>query len=395
MSVPIRVLWISDSPHFETGFGRVTKELTHRLAQNPNLQLSCIGWGYDGSAAMPQHYRVPVYPASASACGQDVIESVVADFKPDVVVSLGELRMVEWLARHEVRHQFKWVGYVPLDGGPFYPPWESILRQMSEVIAMSRFGQETLQSGLKEQRVRMIYHGVDDSVYRPLPDRRELKKHPRFRDKFVVGCVARNQPRKNLPALVQAFALLSKRYSDLHLYLHSMPSQSGYDLPSLLKRYQLQGRADLASPDLKLQSGLTDEQMNELYNLFDVMALPTCAEGFGLPLIESMAAGVPVVATNFSACPELVRGRGELAAVKTTIISGGNILEQAIVDVEDLARCIEKLYLSPALREEYGRAGRAFAESLSWDSLIPQWLEVLSAASGVDLLASEPIHNSR
>ncbi len=192
-----------------------------------------------------------------------------------------------------------------------------------------------------------------------------------------------------------AFADLAKRYADFHLYLHSTPSEAGYDLVRLLRRFKLEGRADLASPHLGLSAVANDVQLNELYNLFDVMALPTCAEGFGLPILESLAAGVPVVATNCSACPELVAGRGELVRVLTTVISAGNILEQAIVDVDDLGRCIEKLYLSPALREEHGRAGRMFAETLSWDRLMPQWLEVLSSASGVDLASSIPFEEPR
>ncbi|MBI3870687.1 MAG: hypothetical protein HY299_19330 [Verrucomicrobia bacterium] len=52
--------------------------------------------------------------------------------------------------------------------------------------------------------------------------------------------------------------------------------------------------------------------------------------------------------------------------------------------MEDLARCIEKLYLSPELRQQYLQAGRAFAETLSWDCLMPQWLNVLSKVSEVD-----------
>ena len=61
---------------------------------------------------------------------------------------------------------------------------------------------------------------------------------------------------------------------------------------------------------------------------------------------------------------------------------GTNLVEHAIIDVEDLARCIEKLYRNSELREQYALAGRQFAESLSWDFLIPQWLDVLSQATG-------------
>ncbi len=387
MSRRLRVLWMSDGCSLATGFGRVGREITRRLAEHPSLELASVAWGEPRQAALAPSQFVRVYPSAAHAYGQDVIAIAVSEFKPDVVVSLGELRMVEWLARHPVRNKFRWVAYIPLDGGPFYPPWAPAISEMHEIVAMSEFGRDILQSGSPSRRVRRIYHGVDTECFRPLSTRSELKRHPRFDGRFVIGCVARNQARKNLPALILAYADMAKRHSDLHLYLHSTPSEMSFDLENLLKRFKLQGRADLASPDLTVNAALKDPQLNELYNLFDVMALPTCAEGFGLPILESLAAGVPVVATNCSACPELVAGRGELARVMTTVISTGNILEQAIVDVDDLARCIEKLYLSPALRAEYSRAGRTFAETLSWDRLMPQWFEVLSSASGVDLTA--------
>ncbi len=387
----LRVLWLSDSPTLATGFGRVTREITRRLARHPALEIACLACGCASQAPSDGLCSVRLYPASTRAFGQDGIEAAVDDFSPDLVVTLGEIRMVEWLARHRVRDRFKWVSYIPLDGGPFYPAWGSTLSVMREIVAMSEFGRAILQSGAPSKRVHRIYHGVDTNSFKPLSNRNEIKNHPRFEGRFVIGCIARNQARKNLPALIVAFSQLLKRHSNLHLYLHSTPSDAGYDLVDLLRRAGLQGHADLASPDLDVRHGLRDDQLNELYNLFDVMTLPTCAEGFGLPIIESLSAGVPVVATHFSACPELVAGRGELAKVAAKVVSVGNGLEQAIVDEDDLARCIEKLYLSPALCSQYGRAGRAFAETLSWDRLMPQWIEVFSSASGQDLASGADV----
>ena len=139
----------------------------------------------------------------------------------------------------------------------------------------------------------------------------------------------------------------------------------------------------MSSPDFL---ALRDDQLNRLYNLCDITALPSNAEGFGLPILESMSAAVPVVATDYSACTELVRGRGELAKILTTLTTGTNLMEHAVIDVDDLARCIEKLYLNPDLVRDYGKAGREFAETLAWDNLMPKWLEVISLASGVEVV---------
>jgi glycosyltransferase involved in cell wall biosynthesis len=122
------------------------------------------------------------------------------------------------------------------------------------------------------------------------------------------------------------------------------PCDVGYDLVTLLRRYRLEGRADVSGPESSLDQPLSDEQLNLVYNLFDATVLPSGGEGFGLPIIESLAAGVPVIATDYSACPELVRGRGELVRVLTLVTAGINLIEHAVIDVDDLAARIEKLY---------------------------------------------------
>ena len=133
---------------------------------------------------------------------------------------------------------------------------------------------------------------------------------------------------------------------------------------------------------LQSDQSLSDEQLNRLYNLFDVTVLPSTGEGFGLPIIESLAAGVPVVATDCSACSELVRGRGELVRVLTTVTVGTNLIEHAVIDVEDLARCIEKLYRNPKLAKQYSDTGLAFARSLNWESLTALWLQLIRSTTG-------------
>ena len=390
MKPSLRILWVSDSPLLGTGFGRVTREVVCRLGRVPGLEVACLGWGYDGWPYDRARFPAAVYPSHAPTHGQDNFEKVVLEFRPDVVISLAEIWMIDWLPAHPVRPRFKWVAYFPVDGGPFYPPWEQVIKNADEVVAMSDFGRDVLQSGVPSKRIHRIYHGVDPTVFRPLPDRERLKSHERFRGKFVVGCVARNQPRKNIPALVKAFAVLSSRIENAHLYLHMNPCDVGYDLVTLLRRYGLEGRADVAGPNFSLDQALEDEQLNRLYNLFDVTVLPSTGEGFGLPIIESLAAGVPVVATDYSACPELVRGRGELVRVVTTVTMGVNLIEHAVVDVEDLAGRIENLYREPALVRQYADAGRAFAESLSWERLMPQWFRLLGRTLPIGPSAPAP-----
>ncbi len=91
---------------------------------------------------------------------------------------------------------------------PFYPPCESTLKDVDEIVAMSEFGVQIFQEGLPSRRNYVIQPRVNTRVFCPLPERDRLKSHNRFRGTFVIGCVAPHQSRKNIPALIHAFAML-------------------------------------------------------------------------------------------------------------------------------------------------------------------------------------------
>jgi glycosyltransferase involved in cell wall biosynthesis len=156
------------------------------------------------------------------------------------------------------------------------------------------------------------------------------------------------------------------------------PCDVGFDLVTLLHRHRLHGKADISDPEVGVTNPITDEQLNRVYNLMDVMVLPTLGEGFGLPIIESLSAGVPVVATDCSACSELVRGRGELVSTAAVITSGLNLITQAIISEADLVAKLLQVMRDPALLRRYSTAGRDFALTLDWDQLAPTWYRLLT-----------------
>ena len=369
---------MSDSPLVASGFGRVTREVVSRLCTEPGIEVACLGWSHDGWPHSKERFAPTIFPTGAQDQGRSVLERAVDEFQPDLVVTLGELWMLDWLPSHPARRKFAWAAYIPVDGGPFYPPWEPMLRDADVLIAMSEYGRGILQGGLPNRKIQMIPHGVDCSVFRPLENRD--RRPARVAGKTVVGCVARNQARKNIPALVAAFARASAVDAKLHLYLHMNPCDVGLDLVTLLHRHRLQGRADVSHPEIGVTTPVPDAHLNEIYNLMDMMVLPTMGEGFGLPILESFAAGIPVIATDCSACSELVQGRGMLARVAATMTCGMNLISQALVDESHLADCILALENDEALRREYGVKARAFAETLDWSRLIPSWLEAVGCA---------------
>src|SRR5260370_15511421 len=148
------------------------------------------------------------------------------------------------------------------------------------------------------------------------------------------------------------------------------------DILDLLRRYKVYNRTCI-SKSASIQKGLDKVKLNEIYNLFDVMVLHTAGEGFGLPILEAMAAGVPVIATDYSSCVELLDGRGELIKVKEFLTAGRHNIEYAIPDIEDLVAKLDLLFTRSDLREKHSKAGLEFARTLGWDEIVKSWDSLL------------------
>lgn len=121
MNLP-RILWMSDSPVLTTGFGRVTREVLGRLARMNRFEVACLGWfGPDRHEERGTPY--PLF-AGGEQYGQDTFPIVASEFKPDIVVSCGDLWMMEWQAQQDER-DFSWIGYFTVDGEPLPAKWLS------------------------------------------------------------------------------------------------------------------------------------------------------------------------------------------------------------------------------------------------------------------------------
>lgn len=371
----IKILWMSDPPTFFTGFGTVTREILTRLMRTDRYQIACLGWGYNGWPYDRQQIPFDIYPSYNPNLNRDILLKALEEFQPNILITLGDIWMVDWVVDLPNQWKFKFLPYFPIDGEPLYPPWGNFIRAADVPVTCSKFAQRLVQETLPGVSPELIYHGVDTRVFRPL-NKEEHQRPAALKNKFIVGCVARNQPRKNLPTLIKAFARFCQDKDDAVLYLHTNPDDIGWDILDLLRRYEVFNRTCI-SKSASIQKGLDKGKLNEIYNLFDVMVLPTAGEGFGLPIVEAMAASVPVIATGYSSCVELLEGRGELIKVKEFLTAGRHNIEYAIPDIEDLVAKLNLLYMRSDLREKYSESGLQFARKLDWDEIVKSWDSLL------------------
>lgn len=201
-------------------------------------------------------------------------------------------------------------GIIPFDGQPAIPSWAPVFDNFDYPVAMSRYGKAVAAAEfpqLKEFNKKLTYipHGVDTKFFKP-------KVIDRGHKAFVVGCVARNQHRKNIPRLIKGFAQFVKdndlNPDQIKLLLHMQwDDYMGWDIDMMTKMYGV--REYMYEPvmgSVDSNQALTEQEMvDKIYNHMDVFILPTGGEGFGIPSIEAMSCGVPCAITNYTTGYEL------------------------------------------------------------------------------------------
>lgn len=306
-------LWVSNAPWTPSGYGNQTAITVPRIRNaGHNVSLSCffgleggrIDW--DGIPCFPTdntRFGFEMLPDYANVAGRGDAKNVKVFTLMDVWVMLPGLQKLTGL---------EFVCWTPFHLDPIPPGIQHFLQGVqARTIGISRWGQKQLQNvGFDAMYAP---HAIDTSLFRPRsPDEkrqiREALKVPT--DAFVVGMVGVNQgipSRKAFPEVFEAFAEFRRRHSDALLYLHTdmFGQQRGLQLFPLTEHTGVPRDAILHTDQTAYRLGLPTHEVAQLMSMFDVLAMPSYGEGFGIPLIESQACGVPVITTDWTAMSEL------------------------------------------------------------------------------------------
>lgn len=301
----MKILWSSNAPYASSGYGVQTRLFTRRLKDMGHEVAILAFWGLEGGLLNLD--GLPIYPKGMMAYGQDVMAAHSAHFGADICISLIDA----WVINPEMVRQIKWIPWFPIDHEPVPPAVARAVARAYKRIAMSKFGQAELEKAGMDSYY--IPHGVETSVYKPM-DRVQAKEFCGFpKDRFVVGMVAANKgmpSRKAFTENIGAFAELKKHHDDVWLYLHTSTGANseyqGQNLPEYLNYLGLKPGRDYAFPDQYSNLlGYPQEWMVAAYNSMDVHLLVSMGEGFGIPILEAQACGVPVITGDWTAMPEI------------------------------------------------------------------------------------------
>lgn len=311
-----KILFLSDAVSCTSGLGRITRDLALRVHNEMGdlFEVASVGYGAPGSVTIPfkeyhlhnvENWLVPELPA------------IWTDFVGDeegILMAVWDMSRLYWLGLPEtcpVPHLRQWAekarvkkwAYHAIDAegpnGRLSTRIDQTMRGFDRVLDYSAFSSRV--TGNPDY----LPHGINTSVFYP---RDPVSSREQFAnngfvgltpDTLLLGVVATNQARKNWQLAIETCRILLDRGHNVRLWAHTDVMDRYWSLGNLVADYGLQGRVAITN------FRFTDDQMATLYSSCDV-TLGIAPEGFGYPIAESLACGVPCVSGSYGAQAEFV-----------------------------------------------------------------------------------------
>jgi glycosyltransferase involved in cell wall biosynthesis len=378
-----------------SGYGKVTGNITTELAK---LGYNVIVSSYYGlePGGLFSYGGVTHVASKDGPFGINSAAKFAKQFHTNI-----QILHTDWWAFAQFPDLFEYpVLYSPMDHIDYPEEIMGFTRKYRKIISLCEWQKRELERVSVPSTV--IPHGVDTSIFKPI-NKLECKKKLGLEDKFVIGTVAANsdkEDRKHHGGMIKAMRYFldnNPDVKDVVWIYHSNPRDPrGMPLSAMCHKWGLDKVVKFMDPNLA-DVMLTDEEMNILYNAMDVHMVASKREGFGIPIIESMAAGIPNIVHDFSAPPEFVKGRGWLVKscgtglnYQTTPLNA----ETGVPDTYDIADKIKKAYFNTDERLKFGKLSYEYAKQYDWKKIVhEQWVPLLESIQ--DEMVFKPITQRR
>lgn len=412
MIVPkLRLLYSSNIMGCPSGYGVQSAALLPRLAMLPEFggpdmvpvndgyvqygvpsgrtNIAMFAWyGLHGLKLNLKGFEI--YPGFDDPYGNDVIGAHAQHFGANIVIPLIDAWVLRGVAKSVAPALF--CPWFPVD---HTPTPDAVLKGIEGAympLSYSKWGHEQLlREGVENT---YIPHGIDTSIFKVLTDRANVATFKRnltgIDNAFLCVMVAANKgfpDRKWFQGQLEVFRDFARDVPEARLYLHTLPTghYGGLDFKQFAARLGMDGKLIFPNPYM-YRLGYPPEFLTLVYNAADVLLGVSRSEGFGIPIVEAQACGCPVIVTNFSAMPELVRW-GHAVEVESLELTG-MMSYQAIPSKASMVDKLGRLYEAwDVAGGDWPLAKRiatqdAIHAEYDWDAIVrDQWAPFMAKAA--------------
>jgi glycosyltransferase involved in cell wall biosynthesis len=237
------------------------------------------------------------------------------------------------------------------------------VKHATRIIAISEFTKKDVvkRFGADPERVIVVGHGFDQSLYRPQKEGEKVKSRRILQLRPYILFVGRIEKKKNVDGLLRAYHLLRSRLSKP--YKLALIGKPGFGYEGF--RDQVRGFPPVFRRDIHFLGWVPEDETAEFYRNAALFAFPSYFEGFGIPVIQAMASGVPVVCSNTTSLPE---------------IAGDAALLVNPDDPEKMAETMQKVMQDSRLQDLLIDKGIRRAQKFSWEESARKTLKVIQQA---------------
>lgn len=328
--------------------------------------------------ALPANFRmVPLSAGDDTFSGNVDFRAIVRRLNCDVV----HIPHLFWIPRglncpyiltvHDLlEHMYGSRNASPLRRSLYFYMTRRALRGAARIIAVSQFTKNEVHKllAIPDDRIEVVYNAIDERFLHghasqadcELIEQRYQVNHPFI---LYAGAI---RPHKNVVRIIEAFSALKnelakeQRYEDLKLII------IGDDLSSHPRLRRTVVRSGVQH-DVRFLGFVSIEVLRIFYDVAKVFVFPSLYEGFGLPPLEAMAHGTPVVTSNTSSLPEVV-GNAAL------MVNPENVFE--------IRRALQEALLDSEVRNRMKQRGCEQAQRFSWTSSVSRILEIYREVAG-------------
>ena len=348
-SKKLKVLFHSNHSRLVTGFGKNAKNILLALHEDPDIEVVEAGngakFGADLMTPWESYGTHPSNPSVLQAIQGDgpkermaqygfyTIDQIVEKCKPDVYLGVEDIWAFSDYQNKPWWNKINKVLWTTLDSLPILDQALQMEPHCDKMLVWASFAEQEMKK-LGHKNVETLHGAVDYTHFNALENRTELRKKFGINDSFNVGFVFKNQLRKSVPNLLQGFKLFQKDNPEIKtkLLLHTDWGEigQGWDIPRYIREMQVDPNDVLATyvchscnfyyvgpyqgedktcpkcgkeKTFKTKNslkGITEKELNELYNCMDVYCHPFTSGGQELPVQEAKAAGLITLVTEYS-----------------------------------------------------------------------------------------------